>query len=239
MSSKAFSGSEQRIGILSRTAKEIKQYRVRKRILLSALACILVLVIVLYIFAALYKKTGSFTVSLDKYDMTKYGLTLSEFPDMTHNNSHLNAKIDEHITNIAGETIPANVDNIDGKHNGANYIAYTFYLQNAGEVEVSYDYQVAISNVTQSLDEAIRLRLYVDGVPTTYAKTRSDGGGAEPGTTEFYSANVMARGRVDDFNPEEITKFTVVLWIEGNDPDCIDWLIGGRLKVEMIMSVAH
>jgi hypothetical protein len=239
MSRKGSSGSEHRIGILSRTASEIKQYRVRKKILFAALACLLVLVIVLYIVSALYKRTGSFTVSLDKYDMMKYGLTLSESSDMSHNNSHLNMKIDEEITNIAGETIPANVDNIDGAHNGDNYVAYTFYLQNAGEVEVSCDYQVAISNVTQSLDEAIRLRLYVDGVATTYAKTRSDGGGAEPGTLEFYSANVMARGRVDGFVPNEITKFTVVLWIEGNDPDCIDWLVGGQLKVEMIMSVAH
>ena len=239
MNRKGSLNSEHRIGILSRTAKEIKQYRVRKRILGAALACLLVFVIMLYIIATLYKRTGSFTVSLDKYDMTKYGLTLSESSDMSHNNSHLNMKIDEQITNIAGESIPANVDQIDGAHNGSNYIAYTFYLQNAGEVEVSYDYQVAISNVTQSLDEAIRLRLYVDGAHTTYAKTRSDGGGAEPGTTEFYSANVMARGRMDGFAPDEITKFTVVLWIEGNDPDCIDWLVGGQLKVEMMMSVAH
>ena len=236
---KGSSSSERRLGVLSRTAAEVRNYRVRKRILLSALICLVVFSLLLYLVAALYKRTGSFTVSIDKYEMTKYGLTLSESPDMTHNNSHLNARIDEELTNIAGETIPANVDDIDGAHNGANYIAYTFYLQNAGEVEVSYDYQVTLSNVTQSLDEAIRLRLYVDGTPTTYAKTRSDGDGAEPGTVEFYSANVMARGRIDAFAPGEITKYTVVLWIEGNDPDCVDWLIGGKLKVDMLMSIAH
>lgn len=233
------SNSERRIGILTRTASEVKSYRMQKRILLTALACLLILALLIYGIAALYKRTGSFTVSIDKYEMTKYGLTLSESRDMSHNNSHLNAKIDEKITNIAGETIPKNVDNIDGAHNGANYVAYTFYLQNAGEFEVSYDYQVAISNVTQSLDEAIRLRLYVNGEDTTYAKTRSDGGGAEPGTVEFYSANVMARGRIDAFAPSDITKYTVVLWIEGNDPDCIDWLVGGQLKVEMLMSIVH
>lgn len=231
--------SERRIGVLSRTAAEVRNYRVKKRILLSLLICLVVFSLLLYLVAALYKRTGSFTVSIDKYEMTKYGLTLSESPDMRHHNSHLNARIDEELTNIAGETIPANVDSIDGAHNGANYIAYTFYLQNAGEVEVSYDYQVSISNVTQSLDEAIRLRLYVDGTPTEYAKTRSDGGGAEPGTVEFYSANVMARGRIDAFAPGEITKYTVVLWIEGNDPDCIDWLVGGKLKVDMLMSIVH
>lgn len=231
--------NQKRISILGRTAKEVRNYYVRKKILTTALICLVTMAIMLYGVSALYKKTGSFTISINKYEMTKYGLTLSESRDMSHNNSHLNAKISEKITNIAGETIDKNVDNIDGVHNGDNYIAYTFYLQNAGEIEVSYDYQINITNITQSLDEAIRLRLYVDGVPTTYAKTRSDGGGAEPGTTEFYSSNVVAKGRIDSFEPNETTKFTVVIWIEGNDPDCIDWLIGGQLKIDMIMNVVH
>lgn len=239
MSKRTSTASERRISILGRTAKEVRNYRVRKKILTTALICLVTVAMLLYGVSALYKKTGSFTVSIDKYEMTKYGLTLSESRDMSHNNSHLNAKISEKITNIAGESIDDNVDMIDGEHNGSNYIAYTFYLQNAGEVEISYDYQVNVSNVTQGLDEAIRLRLYVNGNPTTYAKTRSDGGGAEPGTVEFYSANVMAKGRVDGFLPEAITKFTVVIWIEGNDPDCIDWLIGGQLKVDMLMNVVH
>ncbi|MBO7303923.1 MAG: hypothetical protein J6V09_01705 [Clostridia bacterium] len=233
------SASEKRIGVLARTAKEVRNYRVRKKLLVTALICLSLMVGMLYGVAALYKKTGSFTVSIDKYEMTKYGLTLSESRDMKHNSSHLNAKISEQLTNIAGETIDANVDMIDGAHNGENYIAYTFYLQNAGEVEIAYDYQINLSGVTQSLDEAIRIRLYVDGNPTTYAKTRSDGGGAEPGTTEFYSANVVMKGRGDGFTPGEVTKFTIVIWIEGHDPDCIDWLVGGQLKVDMKMNVVH
>ena len=30
------------------------------------------------------------------------------------------------MTNISGEDLPANLDNINGAHNGDNYIAYTF-----------------------------------------------------------------------------------------------------------------
>ena len=230
---KGTASSERRIGVLSRTASEVRNYRVRKKILLTALIGLVIFALILYMVAALYKRTGSFTVSIDKYEMTKYGLTLSESPDMTHNNSHLNARIDEEITNIAGESIPLNVDSINGAHNGANYIAYTFYLQNAGEVEVSYDYQVTLSNVTQSLDEAIRLRLYVDGTPTTYAKTRSDGGGAEPNTTEFYSLGVVTKGKVQNYQPMDKTKYTIVIWLEGDDPDCVDRLVEGTAKIEM------
>ena len=232
-------GNEGRLNFLTRTAREVRTYRVRMRLLSLALVLLLTFTGVVYVAAALYEQSGSFTVSVDKYEMTKYGLTLSETKDMTHKTSHLNAKIAERMTNIAGETIGADVDMIDGEHNGRDYIAYTFYMQNAGEVEVSYDYELAMANITNGLDSAIRVRLYVNGEPTTYAKTRTDGTGAEPGTTEFYSANVIARGRIDSFAPGQATKYTVVVWIEGNDPDCIDWLIGGKMRLEMNMSLAH
>ena len=231
--------TERSISILRRSASEVMKYRVRMKMLSILLVLLLTFTGVVYIAAVLYEQTGSFTVSVDKTEMMKYGLSLSETRDMDRPTSSLNAKISEQMTNIAGETIDENVDMIDGKHNGRNYIAYTFYIQNAGTVEVAYEYQVNLSGVTQSLDEAIRLRLYVDGEATTYAKTRSDGGGAEPNTTEFYSATVIAKQRVDGFEPGETTKFTVVIWIEGNDPDCIDWLIGGELRVDMLMSVVY
>ncbi len=230
---------ESRLALLRRTAKEVRDYKVKVAVMRTVVIMMVIIIAVMYIFAALYKKTGSFTISLDKVNMTKYGLTLSESRFMTYKTSHLNAKISEDITNIAGETLPANIDEIDGVHNGRNYIAYTFYLQNGGDYTVSYEYSVDISNISNQLDEAIRVRLYIDGVPTTYAKTRSDGGGAEVGTTEFYSSTMVTVGRIDDFEPGDITKYTVVVWIEGNDPDCTDPKIGGTVKIEMDMSIIH
>lgn len=239
MENNTANSSEKRLSILKRTAKEVKSYRVQMRLLRLLLVLLVIVTTLLYVVAVLYERTGSFTVSLNKYEMTKYGLTLSESRDMTHQTSHLNAKIAEKMTNIAGETIDANVDMIDGEHNGRDYIAYTFYVQNAGEVAVNYEYEIKISGITNDLDEAIRLRLYVNGgAPVTYAKTKSDGTGPEPGTVEFHSATVITRARVEAFEPGEKTKFTVVIWLEGNDPDCIDWLIGGKLKVEMDIGIA-
>ena len=232
-------GSERRMNFLKRTAKEIKNYRVRMKMLSILLALLVTVTAVVYVASALYEQSGSFTVRVNKYEMQKYGLTLSESREMVRPTAHLNAKIAEKLTNIAGETIDANVDMIDGQHNGRDYIAYTFYVQNAGETAVSYDYSVNLAGVTNALDEAIRLRLYIDGESVTYAKTKSDGTGAEPGTVEFHSATVVTQGRIEDFEPQEKTKFTVVIWIEGNDPDCIDWLIGGKMKFDMNVAVVH
>ena len=234
-----FGNDEKRIGILRRTAKEVRTYRVQKKVLKTALTCLLILALVLFISAALYKDTGSFTVGVNKVDLQKYGLSLSESRDMTYATSHLNAQINERITNIAEEDIPANVDMIDGEHNGDNYIAYTFYLQNAGELELSYEYELTISNVTKGLDEAVRVRLYIDGEYVNYAKTRSDGSGPEYGTEEFYSIGVVAKKRIDGLAPGEKTKFTIVIWLEGNDYDCVDRVIDGLAKFDMKFTVVH
>ena len=222
------------------TAEELNKYRYRRRltaILASAGAIIFGLV---YAIAAIYMVTGSFTVNVNKYEMVSYGLSLSEHSDLSKPTSMLNARIDQGITNIAEEDLPDNVDEIDGVHNGKNHIAYTFYVFNAGDADdVSYQWQVKMSNVFNGIDEAIRLKLYINGVPTTYAKTASDGSGAEPYTIPFYSTDIMAQGRVDNFASGSKTKFTIVLWLEGNDPDCLDWIKGGRMKIEMSMAIIH
>ena len=230
---------KRRIHFLRRTAREVRQYHVLRKMLLSLLSILVVLMALMYMISVLYKHTGSFTVSMNKFDMQEYGLTLSESREMTHCTSQLDTKIDETITNISIKDLPADLDKIDGAHNGENHVAYTFYLQNIGSQTLDYEYTMFISGVTQRLDSAIRIRLYHNGEPVDYARTRSDGGGAEPGTTEFFSEQIVVQKLIKDFSPEEIDKFTVVIWIEGDDPDCVDFLIGGKLRVDMSMSVAE
>ena len=229
--------SERRLGILNRTIKEVRTYTVSKKVWTAVLACITILTTIIYIASVLYTKTGNFTVNVDKFDMTEYGLSLSETRDLTIKKPELSAGINDFMTNISAGDIPVDVDNIDGEHNGENYIAYTFYLINAGQTPVKFNYQINISEVKNDLDSALRIRLYVNGEDTTFAKTASNGSGAEPGTTEFFTSDIVTRGVVDNFGLGETIKYTIVIWIEGNDPDCVDRLIGGRAKLSMGFSV--
>ena len=238
MNIRTWRNNEKRASFLQRTAKEIRTYKMQKRLLLAVVAMLLTLTLILYIIAVLYKKEGSFTVSLDKHDRLEYGLTLCDTKGMERPTSQLSAQIAEHMTNISGEDIPETVGRVDGEHNGDNYIAFTFYVQNGGETEFNYEYDVVMKNVTNDLNKAIRLRFYVDDVPTTYAYVASDGK-PEPGTEKFHSHNIMVHGRRDDFTPGSQSKFTIVLWIEGNDPECTDKLIGGSIKIDMEISVVH
>ena len=230
---KEYADSRSRLNILRRTANEVKSYRTQKRILLTAMSALLTLTSLIFMAAALHHEMGRLSVGIDKKDAVDYKLTLSETYDMEICTSRLNAEISERITNISVDDLPGNLGQIDGQHSGDNYVAYTFYLQNRGTEIYDYTYEIKISGVTRGLDEAIRIRFYIGDEYTDYAKTRSDGGGAEPGTTEFYSLGVVTKGKVQNYQPMDKTKYTIVIWLEGDDPDCVDRLIEGTAKIEM------
>ena len=112
--------------------------------------------------------------------------------------------------------------------------------------------------MTSGIDAAIRVRLFytpfyfrsetdqydLNGNYTDFAKAKT-GGNGEPEIdpynrkmTNFLSSGTVTEGTVTGFAPGDISKVTVVIWIEGNDPDCTDDLIGGEFKIDMLFEVA-
>lgn len=219
---------------LRRTAKEVKKHVIITRIMALLIIILIAIVAVAYAISYFYDKFGSFTVKVNKYDMVNQGLSLSETPEYDHTIAQLNADIVYEMTNISGLDLPANLDMINGSHNGKNYIAYTFYLINAGESTLSYEGEMYIENVTKGVDEAIRIALYVNGEKTVYGKTKSDGSGMESDCdSDFLSSSLIMRDQRHEMAPKDKDKFTVVIWLEGNDPDCLDPIIGGTMKIGM------
>lgn len=221
-----------------RTAQEVKRYRLWMRLLPIGIAIAILILIVGYVVSVLYMKFGAFTVAVNKFDNLDYALTLSETKDFTVRTSRLNAEIEEIVTNIDGKTLPDYLDNIDGEHNGDNYVAYTFYCRNEGVHTITYSYEMYIANMTQEIERAARIRLFVNGEMTDFAFPRTDGGeGPEPGTVAFQSATTVTKKNIEHFKPGDVTKFTVVIWLEGNDPECVDKIIGGVFKIDMALEV--
>ena len=230
---------QNRVGVsIRRTATEIKHYRRWMRLTPIAIGLAALILIVGYVISVLYMKFGAFTVMVNKLDHNEYALTLSESPNFQSYSSRLNAEISETVTNIDGRSIPDWVDNVDGEHNGENYVAYTFYCCNAGQRTVAYTYDLYIANMTYEIEKAARIRLYVDGEYVDYAYPRTDGvSGPEPGTTAFQNGTTVVKDTIQHFKPGDKTKFTVVIWLEGNDPDCVDKILGGVFKVDMSINV--
>lgn len=50
---------------------------------------------------------------------------------------------------------------------------------------------------------------------------------------EFESDDTIASGFQEQVEPMEVHKYTVVIWLEGDDPDCTNDLIGGHLGLDM------
>lgn len=225
---------------LRRTAKEVKRHVVIMRVLGLLVIILIAIVAIAYAISYFYDKYGSFTVKINKYDMMRQGLSLSETPEYDKTNSVLNADIVYDMTNISGEDLPDNIDMVNGSHNGESYIAYTFYLINAGDDTLSYQGEMTIENVTNHVDEAVRVAVYQNGEKAVYGKTKSSGGGKESDCdSEFTSSTVVMKTKHDGFKPKDKDKFTVVIWLEGNDPDCTDELIGGTLKLGMDFKIVE
>ena len=225
---------------LRRKSKEVKRHFILMRVLALLVIILVLLVAVAYAISYFYDKFGSFTVKVNKYDMVHQGLTLSETPDYDRSNAVLNANIVYDMTNISGEDIPPNVDKINGSHNGDSYIAYTFYLINSGDDTVSYTGEMNIENVTKGVDEAVRIAVYKNGEKTVYGKTKSSGAGKESDCdSEFLSSSIVMRTAGEKFKAKDKDKYTVVIWLEGNDPDCLDNIVGGTLKLSMNFKITE
>ncbi|MBR3210192.1 MAG: hypothetical protein IKF82_08040 [Bacilli bacterium] len=217
---------------------EKKKKRVKLAKLVVAVS-FLVLVMSFFVLSIVYKG-GRFTVTLDPNFSVKSGIVLYEQKGAIRYENKLYAKELEFMDNISGDWLPATVDSEgDGSHNGDNYIAYSFYVGNTSDQTINYWYQMRMLDVIKNVDDAVRIVIYENGVKTVYAKKNESTGQPEPNTTEFYSEKYAVLKQRKDLKPMESDRFTVVIYLEGDDPECVDAIIGGELKLKMEITEEH
>lgn len=214
--------------------RDIKINAIKLGIIIMALF----LIIIYFLLVAFYEG-GDFTISLDPAFAQKSGIVMYE-KEGEDDKRILKATKAEFIDNISVKWIPKDINKLgEGSHNGDNYLAYSFYIKNKGSETLNYWYEILIDDVIKNADEAIRVMLYRNDEKKIYAKANSRTGEAEEGTTIFYSDKEVAVEQRKDFKPGEIDKFTIVVFVEGDDPDCLDNLIGGEMKMHMDITEEH
>jgi len=178
--------------------------------------------------------TGGFTVSLtDEKDSVKpVQLSLSETADFANPTIRLTVPGVENMTNITESDIPTDTITNDGSNNGEHYIAYTFYIKNVGESPCTLVESFNITSAAKQADEAVRVKVFRNGTVTTYAKLGQNGM-AEYGTTPFEDEETICKKVNKNFNPGDTIKYTLVVWIEGNDPECLDNIKGGNVEMSI------
>ena len=218
--------------IKNNVEKHKSKKKVRRLLKLSILFLFLMLLIS-YVVVSLIYSNGNFTITLDKNLYTERSLIVYDDPNYKVYRSELFMKTLPYFDNMAEKWLPADLDAYDGEHNGDNYMAYTFYIENTGKDITDYWSEMFIDDVIKGLDNVVRIRLYRNGNYITYAKVSSDGINPEKGTVSFKSDELVMQEHIENFKPGDINKYTIVVWLEGNDPECTDNILGGEITMHM------
>ncbi|MCH5297089.1 MAG: hypothetical protein J1E85_05415 [Ruminococcus sp.] len=217
---------------------EIVKYRKRSNKLKITLGVCMVILLILFLVSMLVTQWGDLIISVDS-PARKRGIVLSEDPEFKIQGVSLSAKQVENVTNITYSWLPIDLDTSEnGAHNGDNYVAYTFYCKNIGQEVLNYDAVLEITGVAKSADEAVRVMVYKNGEPAIYGKGQyNDRNTAETDCTKFVDDSTVMTTRTEDFKVDDVDKYTIVIWIEGNDPECIDDIRNGHIRMRMLFSV--
>lgn len=223
----------------SEADKVYKQKLFSKVIKLAFLFLLVMFSIIYFLLYIVYSKTN-FIISLDQNKENKKNIFLSETGEYQDLKIELQAKSLDYMDNISINWINKDVDTEkNGSHNGNNYIAYSFYVINYGIETVNYWYEVSIEELEKEVDDAIRIMIFKNGEKTVYAKKNKTTLKPEKDTKEFYSDSLAVLEEVENFKSGDKDRYTIVIWLEGDDPDCIDKIIGGKIKLRMNFTEEH
>lgn len=130
---------------------------------------------------------------------------------------------------------------------GDSLYVYTFYVVSTGSGALNIEFSMNISNITRGMDEAVRVMTYneTDEVINIYQKRDTQDVNYEryyiSGTTEFVSDTLayteraaVRSGTVED---KGYVKYSVLFWLEGQDPECIENIKEGTIRFGLNVKV--
>lgn len=145
---------------------------------------------------------------------------------------------------INNENTPYDMGKEDHVNSGIRFFKYTFFIKNNGTINASYDMKINLtdnakpSNAAYALDEYLRVMVFEEGEePTVYAKrsltaydTNHDiyqenicgAPGTENyrGLAEFFPTETVLAERSNFLEVGEKRMYTLLFWLEGEDPEC-------------------
>lgn len=215
-----------------RRRKQIGAALLRMDKLHLTLLGMLLLVAVLFIFAFMQEKMGNFTINLNRLELYRKGISIADNGDFDGATARLTASTVEDATNISIDDLPEDIDDLDGSHNGKNYMAYTYYVRNAGKEDLGYKASITLDSCAKGAEKAVRVAVWKNGERVVYAAPAADGG-EENGCKNFKSDDVVCTYTEKKFLVGNVDRYTIVIWMEGDDPECVDSIIGGSVEFSM------
>ena len=215
-----------------RRRKQIGAALLRMDKLHLTLLGMLLLVAILFIFAFMQEKMGNFTINLNRLELYRKGISIADNGDFDGATARLTASTVEDATNISIDDLPEDIDDLDGSHNGKNYMAYTYYVRNAGKEDLGYKASITLDSCAKGAEKAVRVAVWRNGERVVYAAPATDGG-EENGCKNFKSDDVVCTYTEKKFLVGNVDRYTIVIWMEGDDSECVDSIIGGSVEFSM------
>lgn len=248
--------SPERAFVVKRTGKQVARLQQRIKITKWVVSALLLLVIILYLLFIFFQRGGldgdgggpdygDFTVQID--EGTRNLISLSEDVEFKGATIRLKGSSLDDMWHCTRDWIPPTIQKnaTGGSHHSSepSYFAYTFYLKNVSEEEINYTYDFVlvdklINNEFDALD-AVRVMFIRNGEKTVWAKDSIDGTPIEENTLIFSEEPKLVETTDNLIAPGAIDKYTVVMWLEGEDPECINDIFANVLKFEMNFEVQN
>ena len=196
------------------------------------LLVMVLIVAFLFILAFMQEKMGNFTINLNRLELYRKGIAIAETGDFEDPTARLVVETVQDATNTSLSDLPDNLDDLDGSHNGRNYMAYTYYVRNAGKEDVNYVARVVLNACAKGAEQAVRVAVWRNGERVVYAYPAADGGDEE-NCVSFESDKIVCSYTEENFLVGNVDKYTIVIWMEGEDPECVDAIVGGSVEFSM------
>lgn len=220
---------------------------VRMMILIFGLASIVLVVLTYY-----GHNAGNFVIRVN--DQSNRAIAVSESLEgfNTDRKTTLSVEAIQDAQAITYETIEPSIKkamDTDGRFKDPifNYMAYSFYVMNVGERIGTLTYTIRCLEESNNMGAAVRIMVVEQNKngtftsPVIYRKSDPviDSGGSPIfwDETDWQDDMTVFVGSQENFGLMDYKKFTFFVWLEGNDPDTTDDIIGGKVKFDMLLSI--
>lgn len=217
-------------------AEKIYRGKLLSRVIKMGLLILLLFFSLLYLVLYVVNSNGYFTIKLDKNLKAERHILLSSDSEFSAETVEIKVKGLEYMDNITESWIPMDeVIKKEGDNSGDNYIAYTYFIKNDGEQKTDYKSKIVVESVIKNVDDVVRVAVFTNGEKKVYAK-KAKNGKEEPNTIAFLSNHLIMEQERNGLEPGQMDRYTILVWLEGKDPECIDDIIGGEMKMSMVIT---
>jgi hypothetical protein len=218
--------------------KKINKSKNRRKIYTAGVIITGILSILLFIITFYGQNTGNFTVALDE-DLANKNIELSIEQNFLNPVTFLSIESVEGVRDITYTSLKfEEIRMTDGVYNDPDYqyFAFSFYIRNSGLETVDINYYIRLTEIEKNFDSGIRFlviedddfeRIYQspDSIEHDYQRM--------PESINFISKTIVLSETIKNFKPNEQKRFSLIIWLEGQDPDTTDDLLGGKIKALM------